>query len=91
MEQIRGRILCEGVRVSRAVRSFIEKQVRHWLLRNGGTGAAGAEPPSFDVTLSREGEGNLVACRVEIRSGARAWIRSQYGAGLQQALQRCLA
>ncbi|MCM2278118.1 MAG: hypothetical protein NDJ89_08575 [Oligoflexia bacterium] len=90
MESIRGDVLCDGIRESRALRRFVEKHVRRWLLLNSGTGTGASGPLHYQVTLCREGYGNLVNCRVEIHEGPKAWIGTQYGEGLQQALLRCL-
>lgn len=83
-----GELRCEGVRSSRPIRRFIQKRVDAWVSRIRG----GAEGPEtrYSMTLSREGEGHWVNCRLEIVFMRRVWTVDWSAADLHQAIEGSL-
>jgi hypothetical protein len=74
-----------GLGRSRALERAVRRRVRAW-----AESRLGGAVPRVSIVFERAGVGEVVACRVEVRLGARIHSAVWHGHGPYQALVRCL-
>lgn len=86
--EISGKVRCNRVSKSRAVRTYVHKQIKKWL--DAQNPFSGKERAFFDVRFEREGASHLVACRLTIRAGNTTWVAYSLTEGFQNAFLESL-
>ena len=70
--EISGKVRCNKVSKSRAIRTYVQKQIKKWL--DAQNPIIGKGRAFFDVNFEREGAGHLIGCRLTIRVGNTTWV-----------------
>ena len=83
--QFKGRISFNHISSSRGLRSFVEKYITRWILRQSLRGRV-----HYQVYFSREGEGHWVNCTVRVRGINEIWAGSELSQSPHQALVKSL-
>lgn len=78
-----GRILCEDVQGSRALKKFVVKRLERWMVDHE---MADETKCCFEVAFTREGAGHQVSCGVEIETVQCRWQGAAVSEGAQPAL-----
>lgn len=86
--EISGKVRCNKVSKSRAIRSYVQKQIKKWL--DTQNPIAGKGRAFFDVKFEKEGAGNLIGCRLTIRAGNTTWVAYSCTEGFQKAFLESL-
>lgn len=96
--KLAGEILFDGVPKSKAIKRFVQRELYGWISGLLAATAITAFPSSvsaasrpgnasYRVHFKREGQGHLVRCEVEIRSGDGSWSSLTSQPGAYQALR----
>jgi hypothetical protein len=83
-----GKIQCDQISDSRALRKFADKQIRNWITRKFTEVCK--KPVTYFVELRRAGSGHTFDCHIRIRLDNQTWVGSEYRGEIHQALIHCL-
>ncbi|MGZ3687023.1 MAG: hypothetical protein ACXVCH_18055 [Bdellovibrionota bacterium] len=82
-----GKIECDHVGRSRALRRLVERSLARWIQEHHLT----ALSARYRAVFRRTGEGHCVVCHIEVRTeDQKTWIGLGFENGIHQALMRSL-
>ena len=79
----RGEVICGRISNNRALRKFVEKRIKQWLLLQQGKLPAQRD---YRVVFDREGLGHQVTCWIEVLTQWKTWQGTEIGDGPEAAL-----
>ena len=89
MDTVKGRVVFFGMKATRALQRYAERQVEKWIEREQ-TLLFLPKAAIFTVQVERSNEFPHYECAIEVKIGAREWRSIEGGRTLQDALKTAL-